>query len=184
MGALPPVAAWRHTGAREGFEVLFVRSTEDGYRCEGEVAAVEDGVAWAVRYGLVLDRSWATRLAHVRSRSPGAEWELRLEGDGRGGWLVDGHPAPAVAGCLDVDLEASAFTNALPVHRLGLAIGEGADAPAAYVRVLEPRVERLDQRYERLADEGARSRYDYAAPVFDFRDVLVYDEGGLYVLPA
>jgi uncharacterized protein len=179
MATLPPAAAWRHVGAREGFEVVFLRGAEEGYRCDGEVAAVEDGLAWAVRYSLVLDRSWETRSAHVWSRSPGAEWELRLETDGRGGWHVDGSLAPGLAGCLDVDLEASAFTNALPIHRLALAVGESADAPAAYVCVLEASVERLEQRYERLADDGARSRYDYAASVFEFRDVLVYDEAGL-----
>jgi uncharacterized protein len=41
-----------------------------------------------------------------------------LEADGHGQWKVDGEAAPQLDGCLDVDLEASAFTNALPVHRL------------------------------------------------------------------
>jgi uncharacterized protein len=106
-------------------------------------------------------------------------WELRLEANGEGGWQVDGEPAPDLDGCLDVDLEASVFTNALPVHRLRLAVGASADAPAAYVRVPEPQIERLEQRYERLTDDGERSRYDYAAPAFAFGDVLVYDASGL-----
>ena len=42
-------AAWRHRGARDGFELLFIRGTEHAYRCEGEFAAVEDGSVWAVR---------------------------------------------------------------------------------------------------------------------------------------
>ena len=57
--------------------------------------------------------------------------------------------------------------------------GHRADAPAAYVRAPELRVERLEQRYTRLEDEGERTRYDYASPVFDFRCVLVYDSHGL-----
>jgi hypothetical protein len=84
-----------------------------------------------------------------------------------------------VAGCLDVDLEGSAFTNAFPVHRLGLNVGEQADAPAAYVRANDLRVERLEQSYARLPDDGDRSRYDYASPAFDFRAELVYDRFGL-----
>jgi hypothetical protein len=177
--SLPRTAAWRHRDAREGFEVVFFRELEDGYRCDGEVAAVEEGDTWAVRYTLVLDRGWTTRSAQVTSTLAGGTRELRVEADGRGGWRADGDPVPQLAGCLDVDLEASAFTNALPVHRLGLAIGESADAPAAYVRVLEPRIERLEQWYERLEDDGGRSRYDYFSPAFEFREILVYDETGL-----
>jgi len=102
-----------------------------------------------------------------------------LEVDQTGGWLVDGGPAPYLDGCRDVDLESSALTNALPVHRLGLAAGGQADAPAAYVRALDLSVDRLEQTYRRIADEGVRQRYDYAAPAFDFTSRLVYDESGL-----
>lgn len=72
---------------------------------------------------------------------------------------------------LDVDLEASAFTNA--VRPLGLGIGERAAVPAAYVRTPGLRVERLEQAYTRLPDDGARSRYDYSAPALDYRADLV-----------
>jgi hypothetical protein len=102
-----------------------------------------------------------------------------LEGDGSGGWLVDGVVAAQLAGCLDVDLEASAFTNALPVRRLDLGVGERADAPAAYVRAPALGVERLEQSYARLEDDGKGSRYDYAAPDLDFACVLAYDAFGL-----
>jgi hypothetical protein len=102
-----------------------------------------------------------------------------LESDGAGHWQIDGEPAPQLDGCLDVDLESSALTNAFPVHRLGLAIGEEADAPAAYVRAADLRVERLEQHYERLDDDGSRQRYHYSAPQFEFACELVYDEFGL-----
>jgi uncharacterized protein len=170
-------AAWRQTGARDGFEVVFIRDTLEGRRCDGVVAAIEDGRAWSVAYRLLLDPSWHTRSAHVTSRSAIGSWELLLEADGRGRWRVDGAPAPRLDGCLDVDLEASAFTNALPIRRLSPPIGASFDAPAAYVRALTPDVERLEQRYTRLE----ALRYDYTAPSFDFRAELVYDAEGLIV---
>jgi hypothetical protein len=40
-------------------------------------------------------------------------------------------------------------------------------------------VDRLEQVYLRAPDEGARQRYDYSAPAFDFRCRLVYDQSGL-----
>jgi uncharacterized protein len=176
---LPETAAWRHLDARAGFEVLFLSSAADGHRFDGQSTAVEDGEAWGIRYTLELDTSWTTRSAHIVGRSSAGRHEVRLERDGSGEWSVDGEPAPELAGCLDVDLEASAFTNAFPVHRLGLDVGQRASAPAAWVRAPDLRVERLEQSYARLEDDAGRSSYDYAAPALDFTCVIVYDEFGL-----
>ena len=76
-------------------------------------------------------------------------------------------------------IESSALTNAFPVRRLGLETGGPAEAPAAYVRAIDLRVERIEQRYVRLGDDGSRPRYRYRAPRFDFECELVYDEHGL-----
>jgi uncharacterized protein len=174
-------ATWRHVCAREGFEVLFVRGSIHGVRCEGEVAAIEDGVAWAVSYGLLLDSEWRTRSAKVTCLTQAGRAASLLERDGDGRWRVDGEPAPLLDGCADVDLEASVFTNALPVRRLRLSVGESADAPAAYVRIPDLRVERLEQHYQRLPDDGPNTRYDYRAPAHRFSAVLAYDQAGLVV---
>ena len=148
-------------------------------RVEGHTAAVEDGEAWAVRYDISVDAGWATRSARVWGRAASGLRELSLEADGAGRWRVDGAPAGQLDGCLDVDLESSSLTNAFPVHRLGLAVGEEADAPAAYVRALDLAVERLEQRYRRLEDDNGRQRYHYVSPAFGFECELVYDESGL-----
>jgi hypothetical protein len=176
---LPATAAWRHAGARDGFEVLFLQQEQDGYRFRGHATAVEEGVAWSVRYTITVDAGWATRTVQVLSRSTAGEREVRIERHPTAGWRVNGRHAPELADCEDVDLEASAFTNAFPVHRLRLEVGESADAPAAYVRAPNLRVGRLEQRYLRLPDDGERVRYDYEAPTFEYRDVLLYDENGL-----
>jgi uncharacterized protein len=172
-------AAWRHLDARVGFEVLFLRHENNRYQLDGHATAVEEGKAWGIRYALTLDSSWATRSVHVVGRSALGEHEIRLESDAAGRWRVDGKPMPQLNGCVDVDLEASACTNALPVNRLKLAVGQAADPPAVYVRARNLEVERLEQRYERLPSAGERARYDYIAPSFEFRAILVYDQFGL-----
>jgi uncharacterized protein len=169
---LPPAAAWRLLEAHEGFETVLFRQEADVVQFEGYSAGVEEGVAWGFRYELEVDSAWATR--SVRISSSGGR-ELQLDGDGVGSWLVDGHPAPHLEGVLDVDLEGSACTNCLPIRRLAPAVGERIEAPTAYVRAGELRVERLAQRYRRL-DSG---RYDYESPDHGFRAVLAYDEHGL-----
>ena len=172
--SLPPAAAWRLVEAHEGFETVLFRQEGDVVRLEGYSAGVEEGMAWGFRYELEVDAAWATRSARISS---GGGRKLRLEGDGAGGWLVDGRPAPHLDGVLDVDLEGSACTNCLPIRRLAPAVGERIEAPAAYVRAGDLRVERLAQSYLRL-DSG---RYDYESPDHGFRAVLVYDDHGLVV---
>lgn len=187
----PATAAWAHEHARQGFEVVYFRPSggggwdrqaphgQDGPRVVGCTTAVEDGRTWTVDYDISLDADWVTRRAVVTGRSEAGTRSTVLQADGTGRWRVDGAPAPYLDGCLDVDLESSAMTNSLPVHRFRLPVGVLTAAPAAYVRALDLSVERLDQDYRRAPDEGARQCYDYAAPAFGFRCRLVYDEAGL-----
>jgi hypothetical protein len=175
----PKYAAWQHRDARDGFEVVFLHSADDGYRLEGGTAAVEGGEAWVVRYAIVLDSGWFTGSALISGRSGSGAHELMVEADGAGHWRINGVAASHLDGCLDVDLESSSLTNAFPVHRLGLEIGQQADAPAAYVRAVDLSVERLEQHYVRLEDDGSRERYHYTAPGFGFECQLSYDEFGL-----
>jgi hypothetical protein len=176
---VPATAAWHHRGARSGFEVVYFQAHGDCCRIEGWTAAIEDGVTWAVEYTIEVDAAWATRSARIRGRSAGGFRSALLEADGAGHWLVDGNAAASLDGCLDVDLEASAMTNALPVRRMGLPVSAGAAAPAAYVRAVGLAVERLEQTYLRAPDQANCQRFDYAAPTFGFGARLVYDQSGL-----
>jgi len=176
---LPASAAWQHHDARTGFEVAYFQPLEEGWHIEGWTTAVEGGSTWAVEYAIDLDQHGSTRGARIRGRSATGLSVTALEADGAGRWLVDGAPAPHLEGCLDVDLEASAMTNALPVRRMSLALGAHAAPPAAYVRAIGLAVERLEQTYQRVPDEAPRQRYDYAAPAFAFACRMRYDEAGL-----
>ncbi len=181
MSFLPPPtsAAWLHQDARSGFEVTYFQPADAGHLLLGATTAVEDGRPWFVDYEIRVDGGWRTRSARVIGRSNTGMRTRLLEGDGEGRWCIDGEPAPHLDGCLDVDLESSAMTNALPVHRLALATGAAAQAPAAYLRAVDLSVQRLEQRYVRISDQDGQQRYDYTAPAFDFSCQLVYDEAGL-----
>jgi len=176
------MAAWRHRGARDGFEVAFLGREPPGYRVDGYSTAVQKGEAWGIRYSFLLDGTWATRSAHVVGQSAEGDHEVRVEGDGSGSWRIDGEPATELSGCLDVDLEASACTNAFPTRRLALGVRGEANAPAVYVRAPTLDLERLEQTYARLEDDSAEHlRFEYRAPAYDFRAVLTYDRSGLVV---
>ena len=181
MAFLPPpaTACWEHRRARSGFEVAYFRDTGNGWAVEGTTAAVEDARTWVVTYSIRLDEAWVTRSARIAGRTVSGSRETFLQSDGAGHWLINGGVAPHLDGCLDIDLESSALTNTLPVHRLGLAVGDRAASPAAYVRVLDLSAGRLEQSYARLPDQGTSQRYRYAAPAFGFTCTLIYDESGL-----
>ena len=171
--ALPPFAAWRFVGAVDGFEVLYARPR----LLRGHTSAVEDGQAYAVRYEIELDDRWRTREARVWNDTLDGPRSTVLRTDGEGRWTVDGEAAPVLDGLTDVDLEASACTNTLPVHRLDMPEGEVVAAPAAYVRALDLSVSRLEQTYRRRGD----GRYDYTSEGGSFTAVLEYDDAGLIV---
>jgi hypothetical protein len=177
---LPEGVAWRHTGLRDGFEVAFLRTEDDGHRLDGHTTALEAGQAWTIKYAVNVDRHWRTRDAELTAWTSEGEARVHIESVGAGRWSVDGVRRPDLDGCLDVDLESSALTNTMPVHRLALPVGGAASAPAAYVRAVDLGVERLEQQYTRLPD-GPGFRFDYEAPQFGFRSVLLYDRAGLVV---
>ena len=178
---LPPHAAWQHRDSRSGFEVAFFSAADAGMHCTGCATAVRGDERWIIDYAIELDAHWHTHRAQVRCRSgaSGHPSEVLLASNGHGRWLIDGQPAPHLDGLIDVDLEASAFTNTFPIHRLALAVGQSAEAPAAWVRAPGLQVERLEQRYTRVTDNGEHARFDYAAPRFDFQSRLVFDRHGL-----
>jgi uncharacterized protein len=170
---LPSFAAWRFVDAVDGFEVVYPGPR----RLRGHTSAVEDGRPYAVRYDIALDDRWRTREVRVSSDTVEGPRSTVLLSDGDGHWTVDGMAAPQLDGLVDVDLEASACTNTLPVHRLPLPAGEVVAASAVYVRALDLSVTRLDQTYRRLGDRT----FDYASEGGAFRAVLEYDSTGLIV---
>lgn len=148
-------------------------------RLRGHTAAVDETTPWSIAYDILAGPDWRTRHVHAWSVSPSGDREVTLETDGSGAWSVDGEPRADLQGCLDIDLESSVCTNTLPVHRLGLQVGEAADAPAVYLRAADLSVERLDQRYRRVRSRGRQQRYGYTSPAHRYAGQLVFDQSGL-----
>jgi hypothetical protein len=137
------------TGRQERLRGSVLLRPDGGCLIQGCTTAIEDGTPRTVGYAIHLDSAGATRSARINGRSAAGPCSTVLEADGAGHWLVDGETAPQLDSCLDVDLESSAMTNALPVRRLGLAVAAQAATPAAYVRSVGLAVDRLEQTYLR-----------------------------------
>ena len=179
---LPATAAWRHGNTRTALESVACERLTTGWLMTGSTTALEAGAAWWVAYEIELDPSFRTRRAAISSRvGAGSPSNVVLTADGGGQWWLDGQRAARLDGCLDVDLESSAMTNALPIRRAPVAMGTALDAPAAYVRVDRLAVERLDQHYVRRDDGERGPIFDYCAPAFAFSSRISYDRSGLVV---
>jgi hypothetical protein len=112
------------------------------------------GIGWS--YRIELDRDGRSRTLRLETTD---RRRLALDGDGEGGWRdEEGRDLPALQGAIDLDLGATPVTNALPVRRLGLGIGEGAEIEAVHVAAPGLEARRARQRYTRLAER--RYRYE------------------------
>jgi uncharacterized protein len=160
------LTAFRHMGARDGFEVVWFTPPT---LLRGGSTFVEEGAAHHIAYEITLAPDGSTATATIRS----LDRAIALTRAGAT-WLIDGVARPDLSECPDVDLESSVVTNALPVARLRLEIGETARALAAWVRA-DLTVERLEQTYTRLDER----RYDYVSHHDGFRTVLEYCADGL-----
>lgn len=181
LADLPSFATFQHAGARDGFESVFFRTRETsahGYLLEGGTTAIEDGVPWSVQYRIAVDQHWRTNRVEAYGVSPTGHHSLLAHcRDGR--WTINGTERPDLDGCVDVDFESSLVTNTLAVHRIDLDADIAQEAPAAFVRADDLRVERLEQTYHCTGRTEERLVFDYTSTTFDFAGQLVFDSSGI-----
>jgi len=101
-------------------------------------------------YALVGDARWHTASGRVVGWVGRDTVDIELTVDAAGQWRLNGTVCPAVAGCIDLDLNFSPSTNLLPIRRLELAVGQEAPVRAAWLRFPGLTLEPLEQRYRRL----------------------------------
>lgn len=158
-----------------------LRLWSDGDDCihaDSVVVGNRGGVAYGLRYELDADPQWRVRRFTVEEI--GTLRRVDLHADGAGNWLDRDGPRPDLAGCIDVDLSATPFTNILPVRRLQLDAGQSAEIRVVYLRMpeLAPIVDL--QRYTCI-EPGRRWRYAAARPGSDFTADLTVDADGLVI---
>lgn len=168
------VVMWRRALDDQGFELMAVTRLGQSYRFQGTAFMAEAGVPSRVDYLIHCDGAWQTRQVRVRQVLGGDAVLLALTAT-RGKWHRNGLPAPELDGCTDIDLAISPSTNALPINRLRIPLGEAREIRAAWVRFPQCIVEAAQQSYERLA----RNRYLYRSMSSDFTATIEVDDTGL-----
>jgi hypothetical protein len=148
-----------------GLEHLEVDLRRAGIVAESALA----GEGFGAVYRIECDAAWnVTRV--VVKRIGGAT--LDLLSDAQGHWTdSNGTPRDDLAGCIDIDISATPFTNTLPIRRLKLAEGERRVIRVVYIALPELTAAPVEQAYtcierdRRYRYEGITSRYTAELPV-------------------
>ena len=152
-----------------------------GIRAESVALGVEAGQPWAVRYALRCDAGWRVRELTVSSLASD-DGPVALAGDGTGHWTDGtGQRLPALDGCLDVDLSSTAFTNTLPIRRLGMVPGWSEEITVVYVEVPGLEVSVARQRYHCLSWAPDGGCYRFEATASGFTAEITVDGDGLVI---
>lgn len=132
-----------------GHEAARLRADDGGWLLSGVAVFADRGAPCRLAYTIRCDARWNTRSVQLDGWLGRQAVALAVLRDADGRWTADDLPQPALDGCIDIDLEFSPLTNTLPIRRLALGDGEGADVRAAWLRVPGLSLQPLEQRYQR-----------------------------------
>ncbi|MER9353782.1 putative glycolipid-binding domain-containing protein [Mesorhizobium sp. M0514] len=157
-----------------GLEHLVFEHGAGGVTADGTVIGERQGQPYGMRYRVRCATDWTVREVAIDVAGGG---KLRLEADGHGEWRdADGITRADLAGCIDVDISATPFTNTLPIRRLRLAVGERRPIRVAYIAIPSLEVAAADQAYTCLM---LGERYRYEGIFRNFQAEIDVDEDGL-----
>lgn len=149
---------WRRIDV-PGHEAADLLECDGGWELSGTAVFAHPA---RLNYVIRLDASFETRSAQVFGRVGNEDVRAEIHVDRDRRWHLNGEEVPAVANCIDIDLNFSPSTNLIPIRRLGLEIGEEGRVRAAWLRFPSFRLELLEQSYRRT---GA-STYRYESGSF------------------
>ena len=170
-----------------GLEHLLLSVLPDRILADGLILQTKAGRGpFRAHYRIEAAPDWTMRRCEISVEEPGEpgrRMDLRVNAEARWREEASGQALSALAGCREVDIQVSPFTNSLPIGRLTLAQGHSAEIRAAYITVPELSLAPAPQRYTRL--ESDRYRYEglgtgFAADIGIDRDGLVLDYPGVF----
>ncbi|HKU13312.1 MAG TPA: putative glycolipid-binding domain-containing protein [Steroidobacteraceae bacterium] len=141
---------WNKNRDRMGLEHLLL---SEGVADSVVLAFDEEHGPFRLTYRLTWDASWRLRDAELTLATERATRSLNLQTDGQGHWRHrDGAAIDYLDGCLDIDIWPTPFTNAFPIRREPMAIGERREFRMAWIFAPDLTVKAQPQAYTRLAD--------------------------------
>jgi hypothetical protein len=154
---------WRRLD-QPGHESARLSRCEAGWRLTGTAVFAHERRRCRLDYRVTCDAAWQTLSGKVEGWVGEKIIEIEISVTPRPRWRLNGEECPEVEGCADLDLNFSPSTNLLPIRRLGLGTGQGAEVRAAWLRFPNFTLEPLNQYYTRI--DEAIYRYESAGERF------------------
>lgn len=142
---------WRGIYLR-GHEACRLIAQDKNWHLEGTAVFSHNHEPCRLTYLVVCDQRWYTLRGSVAGWVGNQSVDLEITVHSDRSWQLNGTHQPAVAGCIDLDLNFSPSTNLLPIRRLSLSVGHEAEVNAAWLRFPSFQLERLSQRYRRTGE--------------------------------
>ena len=155
-------------------------------RADSVLLAIDDEQGpFRLGYRLLWDDAWRLREAQLEATTQQQHRTLGLHSDGQGHWRDGaGMPLADLAGCIDIDIWPTPFTNSFPIRREPMAVGERREFRMAWVFAPDLTVQPQAQAYTRLGERRYLfenldgSGFQAELPVDD--DGVVIDYAGLF----
>lgn len=164
---------------RPGLEHLRLFEQNGEIIADSLLIAVEEDTAFRVHYTIRCDTAWRVRSVSLELLDHPAR-QLHLLADGKGQWRsVDGTPLSSLAGCIDVDITVTPFTNTLPIRRLQLSPGQATEITVVYFNLPKLQFQPARQRYTCLSTNSRGNMYRYEGLESGFTAELQADHDGL-----
>lgn len=164
---------WRRLDA-PGHDACRLERVPDGWRLAGVAAFRHEHGPASIAYELVTDERWITRSGSASGWVGDVRVDVRVHRSESGAWTLGDERVAAVDGCAHLDFGFTPATNLPQLRALDLRVGAHAQCPVAWIDVPECSLERIEQRYERVAAQ----RYAYESPKFGYAAVLAMDPDG------
>ena len=168
-----------------GLEHLTLTPEAVGLQARSAIVGLDDGQGYRLDYRVSCDAGMRVREARL---AIDGGVSLHLLSDGQGAWTdAAGQPLPALAGCIDIDISATPFTNTLPIRRVAWRAGQSEAFRMAFITVPSLALSVEPQRYTclRQGGDGALFRFEsldggFTADLPVDADGLVLDYPGLF----
>ena len=151
-----------------------VQKNDEGAIITSSIQGSHSNKVFEVDYRIEVNRHWQTVFFEINCLYNGNEKNISCRSDGQGNWYSAGQELPEFAGCMDIDLPLTPFTNSLPINRLQLSQHAEAIIEVIYLDLLEEKTTRVQQRYIRLK----AGEYKYENIPNDFEAIIIVDNCG------
>ena len=149
----------------------------DGITVNSTIIGYYEEKIYRAEYIIKTNKLWETIYFEINSWHDNKTQLLKFNGDGKGNWTSNGETADEFAGCIDVDIPLTPFTNTLPIKRLNLSKGQSQEIKVIYCDILAENVKAVSQKHTCISD----TFYDYENVPNDFEATIQVDNLGFVV---